>query len=47
MKLLSIDVDMKCLAFCLFTVNSKDDYMIEMLPLEGDSDALSFLYSTE
>jgi hypothetical protein len=29
MKLLSIDVGMKCLAFCLFTVNSKDDYMIE------------------
>lgn len=29
MKLLSIDVGMKCLAYCLFTVNSKDDYMIE------------------
>jgi len=29
MKLLSIDVGMKCLAYCLFTVNSKDHYIIE------------------
>ena len=30
-----------------YDIFNEDDYMIEMLPLEGDSDALSFLYSTE